>query len=177
MKKALCIILVTLTLGLSCISNANSSPMPLDGSWTVLDEFFTAPAFFSGNWTWNSDSAVRLTVTDLYASTDRFNIYDSGVFVFSTSDLPDTYYVNEPDPDAALASGLFSSGWFIFGAGAHDITIEDIHVPLMGPDYGPYGDGTVAFKAEYAPVPEPSTFLLLGAGIAGLAFFRRKSRS
>ncbi len=30
------------------------------------------------------------------------------------------------------------------------------------------------FQAEFNVVPEPSTFILLGAGIAGLAFYRRR---
>jgi hypothetical protein len=29
---------------------------------------------------------------------------------------------------------------------------------------------------EIAPVPEPATFILLGSGLAGLAFYRRKRK-
>lgn len=36
---------------------------------------------------------------------------------------------------------------------------------------------TSDFIAEFRAVPEPSTFILLGAGLAGLVFFSRKKRS
>ena len=152
-----------------------AAPMPLDGTWIKLDEVAKAPFFFSGGpWTWNVAYDVKLTVTDWAAVTDQFSIYDNGLFVFSTSNLPDDPGgVWMGDPDAALASGLFSNGSWIFDGGvAHSIMIEDTHIPIMAIGAGPYADGTVAFKAEAVP-DVASTLMLLGVGLLVLVRRRR----
>ena len=43
-------------------------------------------------------------------------------------------------------------------------------------DTDTYGTVTATLTYDYAPIPEPSTFLLLGGGLAGLAFYRRKRK-
>ena len=127
--------------------------MPLDGSWTILDEHMDEGDFFSGSWMWTSANPVTFTITDLYVVTDEFEVYDNGVLVLTTPSLPDYSELVPPigafdtppwtsDPDTALAEPLFSKGIISFGPGSHEITIIDIDIPLG------FSDGTVAFKAE-----------------------------
>jgi hypothetical protein len=76
-------------------------------------------------------------------------------------------------------SSWSSSPW---GAGQPDLGGHG--VAMGGPGYSyswatkPAAAGTGNYVVEYeaSSVPEPSTFILLGAGIGGLAFLRRKAR-
>jgi len=155
-------------------------PMPLDGTWVRLIEVMAAPDFFTGTYTWNSPLPVEFTITDWAVVTDIFEVYDFGNLKATTPSLPDWDALGLPDPltsppwtvypDVALADGRFSSAVINFAAGAHSITIRDIHIPLRSQGGVPFTDGTVAFKAVV--VPEPTTVCLLGLG--GLALLRRR---
>lgn len=72
-----------------------------------------------------------------------------------------------------LSEMNYGQGHVLFGGltfsyfGEHD---------LWNPDSDILRDNIIAYAADYepAPVPEPSTILLLGSGLAGLAWIKRK---
>jgi hypothetical protein len=135
-------------------------PQPTTG--TSIYSTLTNPG--ASAWTYTSASATGVTITDLEANIDYFQLFDFGVSVGSTPsrDLSDTTSNCFGDPDACIAAG-YSSATFILGAGAHSLSITQL-------GSSSFGDG--AFRVD--AVPEPGTLALLGAGLFGLACLRRR---
>lgn len=146
--------------------------LPLDGTWTSLDETIGVGGFFSGPWSYTSGSAVQLDVTDIFVVTDAFSVYVDGNLVGSTAILPDYFALGvdpfgttfQSDPNLAWTDPNFSKGSFLLPAGTHDVTFQSIYIPTG------FGDSTIAFRANVIPAPAAAGL----AGLAGLAAFRRR---
>jgi len=121
---------------------------------------------------------VKLTALapcDLGYSGDIFQVYDNGALIGTTSAVSatgngTTYVLGQANQ--AFADAAFSSGSFILGAGSHSITgvmIQSANDPVLGTAF----NATQGAVLLAAPVPEPTTWMLMSGGLLGLVLLSR----
>ena len=139
----------------------------------VADQSIAPPWTFSG--------PASVFVLDFGHIGDRFEIFDNGGSLGMTSNVTNTGL--DPcglDITCALGNAGYSRGTFAFvGAGPHSLTINVIQNFSGCATAGPGGTnncfGNDVFSAtSTAGVPEPGAVTLMGAGLLGLAFLRRR---
>lgn len=116
--------------------------------------------------------STRIDLTDRLMIGDQYRLFVNGVAMMTTS-TPSNYLdgvqTGTTTFDQAWANPFLSKGSLYLSAGTYDLDIQAIRV-ASGVDYG---SGYIRATS----VPEPSTLLMLGAGILGLGLFQYRNWS
>ena len=116
-------------------------------------------------WTFVSPTAVDFTITDGFLAGDSFGVLDFGVVVGSTPLVPLNGHSCGLDPRICVVDPEMSHDSFLLPAGSHSITVFVNAAQILGEGF-----------FEFAPVPEPSTDLLLTSALFVIWCAARASR-
>jgi hypothetical protein len=117
-------------------------------------------------------SSVKIDLTDRLMIGDRYELYVNGAYMMTTSDINyalDGRQTYATTFNQAWSNPYLSKGSLYLGPGTYDLDLNVIRI-AKGVDYG---SGYIRVTS----VPEPSTLLMLGAGILGLGLFQYRKWS
>jgi len=170
-------------------AHAGDVPLPADNQWNA----FSVDSALAPSLSWIDDSGSplsfdfnigaglvgTLTIVDAVFGGDTFKVTNFGNLLGSTSSVPladiGSAVDHGYDFDAALADKSFSSAVFTLGAGSYHIGgFLDQSLLFDGQRL----DATLgALRLSVTPVPEPSTYALLFAGLGVIGLVARRRRS
>jgi hypothetical protein len=97
--------------------------------WQIFD-WDNAPGAFDqeGAFTFSSATPTTLKVTDSFINGDRFDVFDHGILVGTTSFPANDHHYIDGKPALAFKNPLFSHGTFTLPPGSHSLTFENIEI-------------------------------------------------
>lgn len=128
--------------GIAAAKVTNDSPV--GSGWQV---FYFGYGPSQPTFTFETQTATRVTITDAFCKGDAFTVYDSGTALRTTPTVPAPGCLADDtsDPDVALRDPAYSHSSFILKPGTHAINIAAT--------VNPYGSGGAYIRFDFPPRP------------------------